>query len=208
MADDKKEKKKKVKKKEEDAPAPEPAAAEPAPAAAPAAAPARSGSSKRAKRTGSNVFSMFSQRQVQEFKEAFGLMDSNKDGIIDKRDLRATFDVLGRIANDNDLDEMLSEAPGPLNFTMFLSIFGDRISGTDEEDVIMNAFAQYDEGDGKCASDKLKHDLMTWGEKFKLGEVEDAFDQAPIDGAGFIDLKKFANVLTKGVEEEEDQAAA
>lgn len=207
MADDKKEKKKKAKKKEDEAPADAAPAEAPAPAPAPAAAPARSGSSKRAKRTGSNVFSMFSQRQVQEFKEAFQLMDSNKDGIIDKNDLRATFDVLGRLANDKDLEEMLSEAPGPLNFTMFLSIFGDRISGTDEEDVIMNAFAQYDEGDGKCSSEKLKHDLMTWGEKFKAGEVDDAFDQAPIDDAGFINLKQFANILTKGVEEEEEGAA-
>lgn len=200
MADDKKEKKKKVKKKEEDAPAPEPEA--------PAAAPARSGSSKRAKRTGSNVFSMFSQRQVQEFKEAFQLMDSNKDGIIDKNDLRATFDSLGRLANDKDLEEMLSEAPGPINFTMFLSIFGDRITGTDDEDVILNAFAQYDDGDGKCSSDKLRHDLMTWGEKFKASEVDDAFDQAPIDTEGFINLKQFATILTKGVEDEEDQGAA
>ncbi|GAB6018461.1 Myosin type II regulatory light chain [Chamberlinius hualienensis] len=201
MADDKKERKKKTKKKEEEeaAPAPEPA---------PDTKSSTKSSTKRAaKRTGSSVFSMFSQRQVQEFKEAFQLMDANKDGIIDKRDLRATFDVLGRLANDNDLDEMLSEAPGPLNFTMFLSIFGDRITGTDDEDVIMNAFAQYDDGGGLCSSDKLKHDLMTWGEKFKAGEVADAFEQAPIDDKGFINLKGFANVLTKGVEDEEEGAA-
>lgn len=203
MADDKKDKKKKVSKKKEDE-----APAEPPPPPAETKSSVKSGSTKRAKRTGSNVFSMFSQRQVQEFKEAFQLMDSDKDGIIGKSDLRVTFDSLGRIANEKDLEEMLAEAPGPINFTMFLSIFGDRITGTDDEDVIMNAFAQYDDGDGKCASDKLKHDLMTWGEKFKASEVEDAFDQAPIDDGGFIDLKKFANVLTKGVEDEEDQAAA
>jgi len=196
---DVKEKKKKTKKKEEEAPAE-------APAAAPEPEPKRASSKKTARRAGSSVFSMFSQRQVQEFKEAFGLMDANKDGIIDRNDLRATFDVLGRLANDKDLDEMLAEAPGPINFTMFLSIFGDRISGTDDEDVIMNAFAQYDDGGGKCDQEKLKHDLMTWGEKFKAGEVADAFEQAPIDDKGLIDLKGFANVLTKGVEEEEGAA--
>lgn len=30
---------------------------------------------------------------------------------------------------DEELQNMLSEAPGPLNFTMFLSIFGERIAG-------------------------------------------------------------------------------
>lgn len=83
--------------------------------------------------------------------QAFQFIDSNKDGIIDKNDLRATFDALGlyiyfimyrlntinvtfsqktgRLYPDSELQSMLSEAPGPLNFTMFLSIFGERIAG-------------------------------------------------------------------------------
>jgi Ca2+-binding EF-hand superfamily protein len=200
MADDKK----KTKKKKEEA-APEPEAA---PAPAPDTKSSTKSSTKKARRTGSSVFSMFSQRQVQEFKEAFQLMDVNKDGIIDKNDLRTTFDSLGRVVADKDLEEMLKEAPGPINFTMFLTIFGDRITGTDEESVILNAFAQYDDGGGKVKSEKLRHDLMTWGEKFKNAEVDEAFDQAPIDDEGYIDLKQFAIVLTKGVEDEDDQGAA
>jgi len=192
------EKKKKTKKKEGDA---APADAAPAPTSS-----STKGSAKKVKRSGSSVFSMFSQRQVQEFKEAFQLMDQNKDGIVDKNDLRATFDALGRLVSEKDLDEMLGEAPGPLNFTMFLTIFGERVSGTDDEDVIVKAFAVYDQGDGKCASDKLKHDLMQWGERFKEKEVDECFEQAPIDDKGFIDLKKFVNILTKGVEDEEEQA--
>lgn len=62
---DKKVKKKKVK---EDAPAEEaPAAA--APAATGGSDRQSSRGSRKAKRTGSNVFSMFSQKQVAEFKE-------------------------------------------------------------------------------------------------------------------------------------------
>jgi Ca2+-binding EF-hand superfamily protein len=194
MADDKKKVKKKKKEGE----------AEDAPAEAPSSGSTKSSSVKKAKRSGSSVFSMFSQRQVQEFKEAFQFMDSNKDGILDKNDLRATLDALGRLASEKDLDEMLSEAPGPINFTMFLTIFGDRISGTDEEDVINAAFAQYDDGGGMCTAEKLKHDLMTWGQKFKQQEVDDAFETAPIDDKGMIDLKKFSNILTKGVEDEEE----
>nr|ACI94901.1 myosin light chain 2 [Scolopendra subspinipes] len=201
MADDKKEKKKAKKKKEEEG------GGDAAPNPGSGGGSTKS-SAKRAKRTGSSVFSMFSQRQVQEFKEAFQLMDANKDGFLDKNDLRSTYDSLGRIVNDKDLDEMLSEAPGPITFTLFLSIFGDRISGSDEEDVIQKAFGVYDEGDGKCKADKLKHDLMTWGEKFSQEEIDDAFEQAPIDGDGNMDVKKFANILTKGVEDEDDQAAA
>jgi Ca2+-binding EF-hand superfamily protein len=66
---------------------------------------------------------------------------------------------------------MVKEAPGPINFTMFLTIFGDRAQGTDDEQVILNAFAQYDDGDGTCSEDVLKHSLTTWGEKFTSSEV-------------------------------------
>lgn len=46
----------------------------------------------------------------------------------------------------------MSEAPGPINFTMFLTMFGERLNGTDPEDVIRNAFACFDEdGSGESA---------------------------------------------------------
>merc|ERR1712203_455180 len=41
---------------------------------------AKGSGSKKAKKSGSNVFALFSQRQIQEFKEAFGIMDADKDG--------------------------------------------------------------------------------------------------------------------------------
>lgn len=39
----------------------------------------------------------------------------------------------------------MSCAPGPINFTMFLTMFGEKLNGTDPEDVIRNAFACFDE---------------------------------------------------------------
>jgi len=44
---------------------------------------------------------------------------------------------------------MLEEAQGPVNFTMLLTLFGDRLNGTDEENVILNAWKNFDkEGAG------------------------------------------------------------
>ena len=61
--------------------------------------------------------------------QAFQLMDQDKDGIISKNDLRATFDQLGRLAVDKELDDMVNEAPGPINFTQLLTLFAGRMSG-------------------------------------------------------------------------------
>ncbi|XP_025234980.1 myosin regulatory light chain 2, atrial isoform isoform X4 [Theropithecus gelada] len=53
---------------------------------------------KQAQRGSSNVFSMFEQAQIQEFKEAFSCIDQNRDGIICKADLRETYSQLAPAA--------------------------------------------------------------------------------------------------------------
>ncbi|GIY35931.1 myosin regulatory light polypeptide 9 [Caerostris extrusa] len=70
----------------------------------------KSSTKRKAHRCGSNVFAMFTQRKVQEFKEAFQLIDQDKDGFITKSDLKITFDLLGREVDDEDLESMLAEA--------------------------------------------------------------------------------------------------
>lgn len=75
-------------------------------------------------------------------------------GFLSKSDIRASFDQVGRIVSDRELEEMLKEATGAINFTQFLQIFGNKVSGMDEEDVIFNAFTVFDEGDGFCSEDK------------------------------------------------------
>jgi len=197
MAD--KEKKVKKKKKED--------AGEAAPAAAAETRTSSKGSSKssskKAKRSGSNVFSMFSQTQVAEFKEAFQLMDHDKDGVINKSDLRATFDAVGKLSNEKELDEMVNEAPGPINFTQLLSLFALRMQdsgGSDDDAVVVEAFKSFD-NDGTIDSESFRHALMTWGDKFTSREVDDAFDAMDIDDAGKIDTAALITLLT-GAEEE------
>lgn len=47
---------------------------------------------------------------------------------------------VGKNPTEDYLENMMNEAPGPINFTMFLTLFGERLQGTDPEDVIKNAF--------------------------------------------------------------------
>nr|KAF6280183.1 myosin light chain 5 [Pipistrellus kuhlii] len=54
----------------------------------------KEGGALRAQGASSNVFSNFEQTQIQEFKEAFTLMDQNWDGF-DKEDLKDTYASMG-----------------------------------------------------------------------------------------------------------------
>ena len=82
---------------------------------------------KRAQRATSNVFAMFNQDQIQEFKEAFNMIDQNRDGFIDHEDLHDMLASLGKDPTEDYLEGMMGEAPGPINFTMFLTLFGERL---------------------------------------------------------------------------------
>ena len=84
---------------------------------------------RKAKKSGSNVFALFSQRQIQEFKEAFGIMDADKDGLLSSSDIVAAFSSVGKSVSDGEAQGMLSEAPGPVNFTQMVMLFAEKMAG-------------------------------------------------------------------------------
>lgn len=100
------------------------------------------------------------------------MIDQNRDGFIDKEDLHDMLASLGKNPEDEYLDGMMNEAPGPINFTMFLTLFGERLQGTDPEDVIKNAFACFDEDNtGNINEEKLRELLTTMGDRFTEEDV-------------------------------------
>lgn len=132
----------------------------------------RATTKKRAQRATSNVFAMFDQAQIAEFKEAFNMIDQNRDGFVEKEDLHDMLASLGKNPTDDYLDGMMNEAPGPINFTMFLTLFGERLQGTDPEDVIKNAFGCFDEENmGVLPEDRLRELLTTMGDRFTDEDV-------------------------------------
>ncbi len=64
---------------------------------------------------------------------------------------------------------MLEEAQGPVNFTMLLTLFGDRLNGTDEENVILNAWKNYDqEGTGLINQKRFEEDYYRFQPHYVL----------------------------------------
>ncbi|XP_065655691.1 myosin regulatory light chain 12B [Hydra vulgaris] len=159
-------------------------------------------SKKRAQRATSNVFAMFDQSQIQEFKEAFNMIDQNRDGFIDKEDLHDMLASLGKDPPDSYLEEMMKEAPGPINFTMFLTLFGEKLNGTDPEDVIKNAFGCFDTDQlGTIQEDYLRELLMTMGDRFTELECDEMFNGAPIKDGKF-NYIEFTRIIKHGSKEE------
>ena len=94
------------------------------------------------------------------------MIDQNHDGFIDAADLKDMFASLGKDVTDDYVEDMLNDANGAINFTMFLTLFGEKLNGTDPEDVIRNAFACFDEEQaGNLDEDRLVTLLQTLGDR-------------------------------------------
>ncbi|KAI7872550.1 hypothetical protein BDF14DRAFT_1754603 [Spinellus fusiger] len=163
------------------------------------AAPVLKKSKQRNARQNSNVFAMFDKQQIMEFKEAFGIMDTNEDGVVDSKDLEVTFQRLGQPASTEQLEKMMSEASGPINFTVFLTLMADKLTGTDAENIITNAFSAFDDsGKGVINADYLRECMTTMGDRFTHEEVDIMFKGTAVDDQGNFNYRDFVRVLKHG----------
>jgi len=133
-------------------------------------------------------------------------MDQDRDGTISLDDLKEVYSSLGKAPKDPELKGMLEEAQGPVNFTMLLTLFGDRLNGTDEENVILNAWKNFDqEGTGLINQKGLREVLTAEGRpEDRLSDVEFAqmLEGAPVDQKGNLDYAAFTRQIKRGKEDE------
>ncbi|KAB1281976.1 Myosin light chain 5 [Camelus dromedarius] len=179
---------------------------------------------QRASSSPSSIFPNFEQTQIQEFKEAFILMDQNRDGFIDQ-DLKVTYASLRKTnVKDEELDAMVRAALGPISSTMFLNMFAEKLSGgcrasltwhlwgtvsppagMGADETILNAFKMLDpDSKGSINKDEgvIRRLLMSQADRMTADEVDQMFQFSTIDTAGNLDYKSLSYVLTHGEERE------
>merc|ERR1712111_288247 len=71
----------------------------------------------------------FSEDQIQMYKDCFKLIDINKDGTLDKNDLRGAFDNIGVLMSESELDDLMGEVGGPCNVTGMINMFQEKMAG-------------------------------------------------------------------------------
>jgi len=159
---------------------------------------------KQARGGGSNVFDQFSQKQVAEFKEGFQFMDRDKDGIIGRGDIRATADEVGISLTDQQIDQMVADCSADINFTQLINMFGQRQQGgaSDEDEVVIAAFAAFADNAGLIDCDSIKTALMTYGDKYTAADMKNFFDLVPIEN-GKMPAKYCQDLLTGKLKEQE-----
>ncbi|XP_065340069.1 myosin regulatory light polypeptide 9-like [Cloeon dipterum] len=122
------------------------------------------------------------ENKMREFAEGFFLLDWNKDGQIDKTDLQMTFASLGfPNVSDEEIQGMLSEASSPLDIDSFIELMGKKVETMDAEELLVKALSCWDEdSSGFISEERIRHDLMKWGDTFTEQEVNYALEDAPL----------------------------
>merc|ERR1712117_681847 len=148
----------------------------------------------------------FSEEQLQMYKDCFKLMDINKDGTIDKNDLRGAFDNVGVLMSEGELDSLLGEISGPCNYDNMVKMFQEKMAGegNDPDDLITQAFKSYD-NEGKIDVKIFQHALKTWGDKMSQAEIDDVFGEFDIDEDYMVKTKEVLGLFVAQKEEEKKE---
>ncbi|RDB28758.1 Myosin regulatory light polypeptide 9 [Hypsizygus marmoreus] len=170
----------------------------------------------RARREPSGVFSLFQAPQIQQFKEAFQLIDHDKDGWVNESDLKEIFTSLGITPSKQMMDDLLSARPGGhgrpftddaadrgINFTMFLTMMSERLFEFDTETELLEAFESFDENDtGMVKVEEMRKWLSEVGERMDQREI-DRFLKGPFtDRQGNFNYREWVKVLRVNENEE------
>jgi len=150
----------------------------------------------------------FSQEQLDMYKDCFKMMDINKDGVIDKNDLRGAFDNVGVLMSEGELDGLLGEISGPCTYDNMVKMFQEKMAGegNDSDDLIIQAFKAYDI-EGKMDVKMFQHALKTWGDKMTKDEIDDIFGEFDIDEDYMVKTKEVLGLFVAQKEEEKKEEA-
>merc|ERR1712109_220066 len=144
-----------------------------------------------------------SEEQIQMYKDCFKLMDINKDGTLDKNDLRGAFDNIGVLMSESELDDLMGEVGGPCNVMGMINMFQEKMAGdgNDPDELILQAFMAYDQG-GKMDVKMFQHAFSTWGDKMTKAEIDDVFNEFEIDEDFMVKTKEVVGLFVAVKEEE------
>ena len=85
-----------------------------------------------------------SKDEVEELRQAFDLFDTDGNGTIDPKELRAAMQSLGFEAKNQTIYQIIQdidkEKTGEINFDQFLELMTRRLAGSDTKEDIQNIF--------------------------------------------------------------------
>lgn len=140
--------------------------------------------------------------EVNELRQAFDLFDTDGNGVIDPKELKAAMQALGFEAKNQILFDMIDNfdknEAGIINFEQFLDIMTSRIAGNDTKEDVQKVFNLFDEDKtGYITLQNMKRVAKDLGETMSDAELLEMIERADTDEDGQISPSEFYSIMTK-----------
>ena len=138
-------------------------------------------------------------KKENEYKSIFDEYDKNKDGFIDKKELKLILNRIDKNLSQNEINDVfdqISSSGKGIDFDDFLEFLNEIQTNKQENktnvDEIITAFQYFDrDHNGYISIKEMKYILTSLGEKMSENEVKEIFDNCDLNKDGKIDYKEF-----------------
>jgi centrin-1 len=140
--------------------------------------------------------------QLEELKEAFNLFDTDGNGTIDAKELKAAMRALGFEVKKADVRALIAsidkDESGAIDFAEFVDMMTGRMGDRDSKEEIAKVFSLFDpEGTGKISFRDLKRVVTELGEPISDEELREMISEADRNGDGAVELDDFVRIMKK-----------
>ena len=141
-----------------------------------------------------------SQEQIEEYKEAFNLVDHDNDGVLTIRELDVAMRSLGYNLTNDELETMVNtkdrQEKGGITLDEFFTAMQKRTLTVQMEDGVREAFKLYDKDqDGLMTETDVKSVMKTLGETVSDEEARTMISRVDRNNDGKITSDEFARLL-------------
>ncbi len=147
------------------------------------------------------------EKDIADFREAFEIFDTNKDGYVTIEELADHLRALNLQVDEDEIRTMKAEVDvdqnGALDFKELITLIARRIRDSDLEQENIDAFKVFDrDEDDLITKEELKYVMYTLsdrliGEAITDEEIDGMMEQADLDEDGRISYKEFNEILDK-----------
>lgn len=140
------------------------------------------------------------EEEIEEIKEAFTMFDTQGNGTIDPKELKAAMNSLGFEKKSPTVYEMicdLEQLGGEINFDDFLDAISNKLGNRETKEGINRIFDLFDDDkSGTINLNNIRRVARELGETMSIDELKEMLSRASSNGEE-ITREDFYNIMTK-----------
>ena len=135
-----------------------------------------------------DINKVITDMQLEEFRDAFRMFDTDGSGAINADELRALMESVGQAPTEQELANMIAAADvdgsATVDFAEFCTLMAHKMTDEKSQSSIKKSFEVFDaDRSGKIDVNELRRIMCNLGEEVTMSQVESLIKSADTDGA-------------------------